>query len=341
MPKIGFKPLIFPKDESSHDAVIEWWYFNGHLKTSKKEKYAFMYCFFKADPKRVELPFFKKLPVQDIYFAHSFISDLKNKTFKPSVNLYRSIDKKSFNKKDIFIKAGNDFVFENIGRNKYRFKTAELDLILQSQKAPLLVNGSGWIDLKIKDTYYYSLSNLGAKGKIKINNKKSAVSGKVWLDRQWSNGGYYQEDKWTWFSIQLNNNLEILCFEYGDKIKTKLATICFSDGRQFSTSKIIFKPLNEKWESPETKAVYKLSWQIEIPEVGIKIKTVPENLNQEIVFGAINYWEGSLNVEAEIKGKKIKGMGFMELVGMPIHKSLAEIYFEKGKEFIRGKYFRP
>jgi predicted secreted hydrolase len=341
MPKIGFKPLVFPRDESSHDAVIEWWYFNGHLETSKKEKYAFMYCFFKADPKRVELPFFKKLPIQNVYFSHGFILNLENECFKPLVNLYSAIDSKSFNKKELFIKAGNDFIFENIGENKYRLKTAELDLILDSQKPPLLVNGSGWIDLKAKDTYYYSLSNLKAKGNIKINNKNLAVSGKVWLDRQWSDCGYHPEDKWTWFSIQLSNNLEVLCFEYGDKAKTKSATVCFPDGRQFSTSKIIFKPLNEKWESPETKAVYKLSWQIEIPEVGIKIKTAPENLNQEIIFGAINYWEGSLNVEAKIKGKKIKGRGFMELVGAPMRKNLAEIYFEKGKEFIRGKYFRP
>ena len=37
----------------------------------------------------------------------------------------------------------------------------------------------------------------------------------------------------------------------------------------------------------------------------------------KLVFGQINYWEGAINVEAIINGKKIKGLGFMELVGYP------------------------
>ena len=32
MKKLKYKKICFPKDGSVHDEIIEWWYFNGHLK---------------------------------------------------------------------------------------------------------------------------------------------------------------------------------------------------------------------------------------------------------------------------------------------------------------------
>jgi predicted secreted hydrolase len=358
MSKIGFRPLVFPKDESCHNSVIEWWYFNGHLKTELGEEFVFMYCLFKVDPQKVSLPFLKNIPLRDFYFAHSMVSNIDKKTFKSSVSLYPELDKDSFKKKRLFIGAGKDFVFENTRGKQYCFKNPDLDLNLVSKRDPLLIDGKGWIDLGIKDTYYFSLSDLEATGTIKTEKGLEHVSGKVWLDRQWSNGGYHSEDKWTWFSIQLENGIDILCFEYGDKEKTRSATMRLQDGRQIATRNISFKPLGKIWESPETKASYELAWLIEIPELKLKIKAAPENLSQEIIFGSINYWEGGIDIKAELAGKKIKGFGFLELVGVPMDRSLTEIYlkkgkvlidnpgllkeyFEKGKEFIFSQIFRP
>jgi hypothetical protein len=38
---------------------------------------------------------------------------------------------------------------------------------------------------------------------------------------------------------------------------------------------------------------------------------------QEMIFGAVNYWEGPVTVSAIVGGKKVKGVGFMELAGYP------------------------
>jgi len=345
MNKMGFKPLVFPKDESCHNAVIEWWYFNGHLRTESGREFVFMYCLFKVDPKKVALPFMEKISVHDFYFAHSLISDIDKKIFKPFVFLYSELDKDSFKKERLFIKAGEDFIFENTKDKEYHFKNTNLDLALISKKAPLLIGGKGWIDLGAKDTYYFSLSDLEAVGKIRTENGVESVSGKVWMDRQWSDEGYHSEDKWTWFSIQLENGLDVLCFEYGDKEKTRSATIYLTNGKQIFTRNISFKPLGKTWKSPETKAVYELEWLIEIPELNLKIKTVPKNIDQEIIFGNINYWEGGLSIEAQLNGQKINGIGFLEMVGVPMHKSLAKIYLEKGRALINDpellkKYFK-
>lgn len=345
MSKLGFKPLVFPLDETNHDTVVEWWYFNGHLKTDLGREFTFMYCLFKVDPQKVNLPFLEKLPIHDFYFAHSVISDIDNKTSKPSIFLYPDIDKDSFKREKLFIGIGDDFIFEKIDSKEYHFKNLDLDLKLVAKKDPLLINGKGWIDLGNKDTYYFSISDIEAQGKIRTEKGMESVSGKVWCDRQWSNGTYNSEDKWNWFSIQLENGIDLLCFEYGDKQKTKIANIAYPDGNQVVSRNVIFKPLGKIWPSPQTKAVYELEWQIDVPDLDLKIKTKPKNLNQEMIFGNINYWEGGLNIEAEIRGQKIKGVGFMEMVGVPIHESLAKIYLEKGKELVHRpellkKYFK-
>ena len=36
-----------------------------------------------------------------------------------------------------------------------------------------------------------------------------------------------------------------------------------------------------------------------------------------MLCGSINYWEGPLSVEGSFDGEKVKGVGFMELVGYP------------------------
>jgi predicted secreted hydrolase len=73
-----YRKIKFPMDELHHDNIIEWWYFNGFLDT-KKNKYAFMTCLFKADRKKVNLKFLK-IPVKNIFFSHSLLYDLKKKT---------------------------------------------------------------------------------------------------------------------------------------------------------------------------------------------------------------------------------------------------------------------
>jgi len=318
-----YKKVKFPEDEKAHDNIIEWWYFNGNLKDKKGNKYAFMDCLFKVDVNRVKIPFLKS-PFKKSYFSHSLLSDIKNKKFYPEVNPLSLVSTDSFSKPLLFINYASpslegytNYVIENTEKSKYHIKTKDIDLMLTSIKKPLLEGGKGFIDLKPEKTYYYSLTNLQTKGRIKIKGKWIEVIGKSWMDHQWADVPY-SENKWTWFSIQLENNTEIVCFEYDDgKNKTYLASISYPDNKQKHFSKVEFKPLGEKWKSKKTGTIYPLSWEIKIPKENITLKVEPLINNQEVNFGTINYFEGPLNVESKMNKKKVKGDGFMELVGYP------------------------
>lgn len=330
--KRGFKPIKFPGDESDHNHIIEWWYFNGNLKDKKGNKYAFMNCLFKANVKKIKIPFLSKIilkskiPLKTIYFCHSLISDIKEKKFYPFIDYFSFISKDSFSKPLLFINYLNSIIpsayinckIEEKERFKYHLKTEDVDLMLFSAKKPLLLDKNGYIDLKSKKTYYYSLTNLKTKGTIRIKNKIIKVEGKSWMDHQWANTSYSKDDSWVWFSIQLDNNTEMVCFEYNDgKDKTYLASISYPNDKQEHIHEVKFTSFGRKWISPKTKAEYPLSWRIEIPLKGIDLEVSPLIRNQEMVFGTINYWEGPLKVKGIFNNKKVKGSGFLELAGYP------------------------
>jgi len=320
------KRINFPRDELAHKCTTEWWYFNGNLKDKNNNKYAFMNCLFKVDVKKVNAPLLRP-PFRIAYFSHSLLSDIKNKKNYPDVNYISIISKDSFSKDDLFInytdplkgfKRYINCVIEKTGKSDYYLKTGNLDLRMKSMKKPLLEGGTGYVKLGAGGTYYYSLTNLKTEGTIKIGNEWIKVKGKSWMDHQWMNTGY-SKDKWVWFSIQLDNDIELVCFEHMNKNrKSRLATISYPNNKQISTSEVKFTHTGDIWQSPKTNTVYPLSWIVDIPSQKIKIKIKPLLKKQEMLFGTINYWEGPLAIEAVVKGKKVKGVGFAELVGFPM-----------------------
>ncbi|OGY67664.1 MAG: hypothetical protein A3B16_01165 [Candidatus Zambryskibacteria bacterium RIFCSPLOWO2_01_FULL_45_43] len=339
-------PLSFPRDESAHESVIEWWYFNGNLRSADNRDFAFMYCLFKADPQKVKLPFFDKMPVKNFYFSHFLISDIAGKRYNSGVRFfYEGIDKESFSKPLLFIKEKETLLLEENPESEYQLQTGDLNLKLSSKKNPLLVNGSGWIDLGTKSTYYYSLTHLETSGAIRFNGREISVQGLSWMDHQWADTYYSSEDTWTWFSIQLSDGIEILCFEYGKTRKTLLASRIDSGGAQATTRRVILEPLKKTWVSPKTQAVYQVEWRIELPDWELVMAVKAKIADQEVLFGSINYWEGAVEVSGTRAGKEISGQGFLEMVGVPMKKKLSELYLEEAKEMVSdylAKYgYRP
>ena len=206
---------------------------------------------------------------------------------------------------------------EEIAPFEYRVRTENFDLFLAAVKKPLLEGGRGYLNLGKRSTYYYSLTNLKTEGIIRIGGKEIKVTGKSWMDHQWADAPY-AHDKWNWFSLQLDDNTEMVCFEYTSQDKKMtLAGISYPNGKTENLTEVIFTPTGKEWASPKTRARYPLNWQIEIPAKKIKLQVAPLIKNQEMMFGTINYWEGPLSVSGKFGNRPATGFGFLELVGRP------------------------
>lgn len=324
-----------PRDELPHeDQAIEWWYFNGFL--NGKEDYSFMTCLFKADMKKVNLGFLK-FPVKELYFSHSILFSLTKKKIEKEILPFVRISDDSFKRNTLFVDYYNPLDFKyntyEIARlnNSIRLKTRFFDLMLKENKKPLLEGGKGFIDLGLKTTYYYSYSNLKAGGFV----GDDKVTGKAWHDKQWSEKGY-MNDSWLWFSIQAEDNTEIVCFDYKGK---KMATISYPDNKQ-ETLPATFTQIGKPWTSKKTGLSYPLSWKIKTGKFTITTKPIMEDC--EMNFGPINYWEGPLSVE--LNGKKAQG--FLELVSdkkTPVIKVMmkqAENKFLSDTDRIKNYFFK-
>jgi predicted secreted hydrolase len=340
------KPVILPQDNGPHDFVVEWWYFNGHLKDKNGKEYSFMDCFFKVDISKVNLIHLAPHFIEDIFkkgeyvhFTHSVVTDIfNNKNYKEIQNI-SLISEDSFKKDLLYINYKNahilgeslNGVISEIAPNDFHIKNKNIDLILNSKKKPLLEGGHGYVGTPENGSYYYSFTDLSVVGSININGVETEVSGRAWMDHQWANTTYKgKSDKWTWFSFQLENGSDIMCVEYDRGIETDiLINIIDINGNQTQYKKAKFIPGNNTWKSKKTKTKFPLSWKIEIDEGTIIIKTKALAKKQEMIFGQINYWEGPMKVVAKINGEKIKGKGFMELVGYP---SNYNYLFLKGEE---------
>jgi len=328
------KKLEFPKDELPHNKTIEWWYFNGHLKDSKGNKYAFMNCLFRADAKKSKLPFIKRIPYKYVYFTHSIFSDIKRKKFYIEVYPLAVVSKDSFTKKLLCINwtfpslSGYlNHSIEEAERFRYKIKSEHLDLMLNSKKRPFLEGKRGFLNFGSKSTYYYSLTNLDSYGEVIVGKERIKVKGKSWMDHQWANVPYAPKDKWSWFGIQLNNDVEIIAFEYITENKSfYFGGIIEKNGRWHNAADIKIIPLKKMFKSRKTGAVYPTEWRIEIPSKEIMLKTRPLIGNQEVLFGAINYLENPIEVFGKIGKREIRGNGFTELVGYPIKKSISRVY---------------
>ena len=322
------KPLRFPEDESAHDAAIEWWYVNGHVYDAVGHEYSYMDCLFKVDVKKIRAPFLSKMPLGTAYCSHALLSDVPRRRFEHRIAPISIVSDDSFSKRLLFINYLNPEIkngytnctIEKTGESAYHIKNEDLDLQLSSTKPPLLEGGAGFLELGSKSTYYYSLTNLKTEGRIKSNDTWIDVSGTSWMDHQWSDATYAKGEKnrWDWFSIQLDTDTEIVCCRFNDGVTTTgFAGISYADGSQEHVSEIEIIPLKKQWKSAKSKAVYPLSWKIVIPGKHIALRLTAKIPHQEMLFGAINYWEGPLRVEGEFAGIEVAGVGFMELVGYP------------------------
>jgi predicted secreted hydrolase len=148
------------------------------------------------------------------------------------------------------------------------------------------------------------------------------VSGLAWADHQWGDFVISGAGGWDWFSIQLDNNTELmLCaIDQAPHRHCSAASLIMPDGtvqdigpgsaRAESTG---------QWLGPHTGATYPSRWLVELPEQQLVLTVTPQLQDQELyfpgaVFGGPTYWEGAVDVHASGAGSQT-GVGYVELTG--------------------------
>ena len=308
--------------------ISEWWYFTGHLVSDDKKKFGFEITFFVINVNKKE--FKSPFGLKKVYMLHSAITDIDNNKFYYDTKISRgTYGSAGVSKNGNIVYIENNYVKGDIN-NFHIFSennNFSIELNLKALKPPVK-NGHNGYSQKVDNcskcaSLYFSISRLKAEGNLKINKHYYIVEGLSWFDRE-INSDYDASmiKGWDWFSIQLDNNTDIMLYlirnTSGQIQNVSSGTIVYPDGTYKILQKEDFEVIILKhYRSKKSKAKYPSKWRIKIPSEDLVLTITPLVKDQELVSNMPHfptYWEGACNVEGTVSGR-----AYVELTGYEEH----------------------
>ncbi|WP_376797083.1 lipocalin family protein [Thermogemmatispora sp.] len=317
-------PIHLPQDEAPHEDLTEWWYYTGHLQARASDgrllRYGFELVFFQV--RRSDLP--------PVYAAHFAISDLARGQFHFAQQRVLQLEPASS-----AASSGGGFQLQvgpwrmqgHNGKDQLVALMPDyaLQLQLQALKPVVLHNGDGLITYGLAGfSYYYSRTRLAVGGLLLDHGQQLAVSGLAWMDHQWGNFLTLAGSGWDWFSLQLNDNSELMLYlirdASGKVISTYAGFIDPAGQNQLLPASALRIQVLGSWLSPVTHARYPSGWRITIsdPHLAAQLTLQPELKDQELVTYQSTgnaYWEGAVSIQGQRAGRPVSGEGYVELTG--------------------------
>ena len=328
----GFRPATpgyefsFPRDHGSHPAYqTEWWYYTGHLRTEAGRRYGFEVTFFRVavNPAAKE----SEWDLRHIMPAHFAITDIDGKAFR----YYEKLNRDS--KFTAGAAVGRLSVFNESWRvttnpdGSWRLIAAEgkdsIDLTLRSRKPPA-VHGERGVSVKAPfpgyASHYYSMTRLEATGTV----NGARCTGQAWMDHEFGSAALRENQQgWDWFSIQLDNDAELMLYiirrKDGTPDVSSSGSVITSDGRviHLRREQMRVTPTGQ-WTSPKSKARYPMGWKIDVPSLNVALSLDPVLRDQELLTRGstqVIYWEGAVRVSGTFGGVAVRGDGYVEMTG--------------------------
>ncbi len=310
--------IVLPQDEAPHHTNLEWWYYTGHLWTGAGDRYGFELTIFQT--------FAGVVGDQQVgYAGHFAISDPQKKD-----HVY---DQKIIALPDIYdgfdLKV-EDWIIRGNGTQDRLVASMDgfaIDLTCVSKK-PVAFNGQrGIIEMGSGTTsFYYSKTRMDVSGTLTVDGTEEPVTGMAWSDHQWGDFEMDSSGGWDWFSIQLDDQTELMIFLLrfldGHKAITG-GTFVDADGCYSHFSDHEVTALGS-WESLRfDNTIYPMGWDLEVPEHDLVLQLMPVFEDQELDCRSTTlntYWEGEVEVTGTkgartSGGQPVEGLGYVELAG--------------------------
>ena len=328
----------FPQDHWAHAGYkTEWWYFTGHLQADNGRRFGYQFTFFRIGilPKQPELQ--SEWRMRHVIMGHAAISDLSQQEHRFSEVLYRAVPLLggfgTYPDAEIAWSrgpAGTDRNWRLLWNGKaFDFTMRDVEkrfsfsLSTHPVKARIFQGPNGWSRKGESDSeasQYYSFTRLETTGVVTVDGETYTVTGQSWMDKEFgSNQLGAQQVGWDWFSLQLDDQREIMLYLLRDrkgKVDFARGTLVHADSRvQYLGRDDFTVTVRDRWKSPTTSGVYPARWMITITgEPGV-IEVVPEMAAQENrsrLVPELHYWEGAVTI---LRQRQPIGKGYVELTG--------------------------
>lgn len=326
------KRLTLPEEHRGHtDAQWEWWYFNGHLETASGRRFDYFWSFFKVIMDEdtflgIPVRYFTKPFYIPFFFGGTSLLDLEKKKYvfgvRSTLPFFWMAD---YSKEDMDLRLF-DYTARREQDDTFRVRNYvrrnKLDLQLTPVRPPILhgYKSNGVLDFPRARHNYYSLPRLETTGTIKTGRKMETVSGVSWMDHQY--GFIYSEEfkGWDWMCAHLDSGADLMFSQVslfdGKVLPQSCGAVMYPDGRTVHLRKeqFILKP-QRYWKSWLTRITYAVDWEMEVPGMGIRLRSRAHVDAQQMILWPMIFWEGSNSVSGVFEGQEVSGQGFLETFG--------------------------
>jgi predicted secreted hydrolase len=311
--------LSFPADHGPHpDYRIEWWYVTANLQGEDGKQYGVQWTLFRSALAPVERDGFAD---PQVWIGHAAVTSHTRQfvaekfarggvgqagvtlaPFRAWIDDWQMKGTKAAHDADLLSRlslsgAGDGFGF-SIG-----LKT-EKPLILQGDHGYSVKSDEG------QTSYYYSQPFFDVDGAVTIGGSKINVTGKAWLDREWSSQPLSANQiGWDWFLLHLDSGEKVMAFRLRDGQAGFMSGTWISpDGRPepLAAGSIRLDPIRQALVQGRQVPV---AWRVRVAEKDLDVLTEPLN-DQSWMSTSTPYWEGPITV----KGSR-SGRGYLEMTG--------------------------
>ncbi|HSM25475.1 MAG TPA: lipocalin-like domain-containing protein [Anaerolineaceae bacterium] len=326
---VELRDFQFPEDFGAHpEYLTEWWYYTGNLLTEDDRHFGYQLTFFRrAITEKPNLLRESNWSTNQIYLAHFAITDTENKSHYVTDQISRGANELAGTKTDPYFSIWlNNWEIQQINDNLFSMKAKdenfEIDFQLEDGKG-VIFHGEAGLSQKGEEegnaSYYFSQTRLITNGQLRIEDQWFDVDGFSWMDHEFGTSTLGENQiGWDWFSLQLDNNTELMLFQIRNNDGS---TSPFSSGSLISdTGETTVVKLDDfkinvldTWKNEE-QVSYPSRWKIMVEAYDIELEIIPVINNQEMKL-FFQYWEGAVLVQGMVNGDPVSGYGYVELTG--------------------------
>ncbi|MCG6116907.1 MAG: hypothetical protein MEQ07_01760 [Aquimonas sp.] len=324
------RPLDFPADHGAHPRHrIEWWYITARLQDPEGRRFGVQWALFRFALRPEEQAQRTDFEGAQVYMLHAAVSDLDAGGFRHVERFARG----AAGLAGIESAPWRGWLGDCVGSSTQPQQLFPLQLdcggddfryrLELSEQGSRVLHGEGGYsaksDLPGAASYYYAYPFLGARGEIEIDGVTHAVQGGAWYDHEWTSSLLGQgQVGWDWFSLRFDSGEALMLFHIRDRsgaVVSSRGSFIHADGRVEAFEEgVVDAQAIRHWTSPRTGVRYPLGWRLRSERFGFELQVETPQDAQELAT-TVRYWEGAIDAEGQLQGRKVRAEGYLELTG--------------------------
>ncbi|MSU88333.1 iron ABC transporter permease [Rhodobacteraceae bacterium 2CG4] len=310
--------LTFPRDHQPHPEFrIEWWYVTANLSGPDGAPLGLQWTLFRQAVRPPGDTDADGWASPQVWMGHAAVTTAREhrvaETFARGGVGQAGVTAGPFEAwiDDWAMTAADD----SLDRLRLRARGADFsyDLTLRAE-GPLVPQGQDGYSVKSaagQASHYYSQPFYSARGTVTLDGRGIDVSGRAWLDREWSSQPLTgAQTGWDWFALHLPDGAKLMAYRLrsADGSAYVPGTWIAADGTPTPLADGVLEIEPLAWHRAEGGEI-PVRWRVRYPDRGLDLTVAALNPDS-FMTTAFPYWEGPVSYTGTHRGE-----GYLEMTG--------------------------